>query len=442
MVDSVVDSKDEGGHADKASDQKEQRWDCFAGSLLHFLGIAKDNTDKLFWGDCDGTKEHSKRSSSQTTLRQKRQSLSVEISKRRASLMPGEVSFLESLVEDGNEEELKKAETNLKDSGLIFEPIALPNPNHMGSKRRSTMLERRRSTLHPTTLLEDITLVQKLFGASSSSFNEDDDDVSEVYDPWSNMEQDYDGTRYDFKVLGTHGKDSSAQPHVMTPPLMQAIQPHLPITKQGESFWLKYSMVRDGGCTRTFLKHVRGSKSTILIMETLDGEVFGAYTSHPWHIDNKCFGTSEAFVFRLKHPRSDAPTGTLSEQAKREQDISVYRYSHQNSIVQICNSTRIAVGGGMTNTPHEIEGQTMSPYDWGHAVSFEGDFLIDMTSAPCVTFMSPKLYKSAGGMGTELLNLEAWGLTPCQSEEEANKMECRALFIERPGQISKRNYSH
>ena len=38
----------------------------------------------------------------------------------------------------------------------------------------------------------------------------------------------------------------------------------LPFTKMGENFWLKYSLVRDGASTHTFLQHMRSSKYVLL----------------------------------------------------------------------------------------------------------------------------------------------------------------------------------
>ena len=41
-------------------------------------------------------------------------------------------------------------------------------------------------------------------------------------------------------------------------------------------FWLKYWMVRDGASTVAFLQNLRGARYTVMSLETLEGEIFGA----------------------------------------------------------------------------------------------------------------------------------------------------------------------
>jgi len=48
-----------------------------------------------------------------------------------------------------------------------------------------------------------------------------------------------------FTVLGTGVDDQSTSPHVLSPPMMDALRPYLPFAVQQDNFWLKYSLLRD-----------------------------------------------------------------------------------------------------------------------------------------------------------------------------------------------------
>jgi hypothetical protein len=116
----------------------------------------------------------------------------------------------------------------------------------------------------------------------SWSLDEDDEIESDSFDPWKVLDDEYEGGgggTVSFRILGTSGDDAKAHPHVLSPPLMESLQAFLPYQKSGESFWLKFSLVRDGSSLSTFLRLARGATHTVLAIETIDGEVFGSYTS-------------------------------------------------------------------------------------------------------------------------------------------------------------------
>lgn len=254
------------------------------------------------------------------------------------------------------------------------------------------------------------------------------------YDPWDE-ETDREGQAFDFHILGTSHYDSNAMPHVLSPPIMHALQSSLPVSKRGESFWLKYSLVRDGDSTTKFLRTLRGSPYTLIAMETVDGEVFGAFTSAAWTIQPSFFGGGEAFVWRMKHSRLEIADSVM-EQAQQETDLEVFPYSYENPFVQVCQTDKVAVGGGTPSLPREVQGGTLvPPAAFGAALAFEGSSMMEATSAPCLTFRSPSLSKlHHDGSRFELINLEAWSFTPCITLAEAQRMECHNLFLKRNSQ--------
>jgi hypothetical protein len=291
---------------------------------------------------------------------------------------------------------------------------------------------------------------EELEAAIESASGSDEDE----YDPWKGDTHMGANNSYGepqdthFYILGTTAEDENCKPHVLSPLNMESLQSVLPYSKRGESFWLKYSMVRDGSSALTFLQKVRGSKYTLLALETLDGEVFGAFTSEPWHIDHGYFGTGECFLWRMRQPRSHSASCIL-EQAKNEGEIDVHKCSNENEFFQICHHNRLSVGGGSTSQPREIgpkdgislggesstlveESVSIVENEWGFALAFEDGDMMSATSSPCITFNSPSLSKMhSDGSRFELINLEAWALTPCITMQEAQIMECGQLFLKR-----------
>ena len=260
------------------------------------------------------------------------------------------------------------------------------------------------------------------------------------FDAWNILQDEYAngyggaGT-LGFKILGTSVSDESAQPHVLSPPLMESLQAFLPTSKSGENFFMKYSMIRDGASLQALLKRARGIQYSILAVETIDGEVFGSFTGQAWRKSWNYFGTGESFLWKMRHSRLDATNGIL-DQAQKESEIDVYPYTGENEFIQLCTHDRIAVGGGIPDDDASAEKKTQnepsgSPlvdhgHDWGLGMAIQSD-LLQGSSSPCVTFGSPSLCKA--GDRFEVVNVELWTMTPCSTEEEAENLELGKLFL-------------
>ena len=61
-------------------------------------------------------------------------------------------------------------------------------------------------------------------------------------------------------------------------PLMESLFHFLPFPVSEDNYWMKYSLVRDGAIFFKQLQNVRRSKSTLIAIETVDGEVFRSFT--------------------------------------------------------------------------------------------------------------------------------------------------------------------
>lgn len=185
----------------------------------------------------------------------------------------------------------------------------------------------------------------------------------------------------------------------------------------------------------SFLQHARGAQYSVLALETVDGEVMGAFTSQPWRRTWSYFGNGESFLWRMRHSRK-TKCHSIIEQANLESEIDVYPYTGENNCIQFCTRDKIAVGGGSPESMDDIDdgavdvNSSFKEHEYGFGLNLERDLLTG-TSAPCVTFGSPSLSDvHSDGSRFEIINLELWTLTPCYSLEDAEKLEMGRLFLE------------
>jgi hypothetical protein len=230
-----------------------------------------------------------------------------------------------------------------------------------------------------------------------------------------------------FYILGTSAKDESATPHVLSPPLMESLQNFLPDSVCESNFWLKYSLVRDGADLISLLQNVRGSKHTFIAIETVDGEVFGSFTSSPWHKAQSFFGTGESFLWRMRGSRAELCNSVL-DQARVESDIDVFNWTGQNNLVQLCSTGLIALGGGAIIDSRGGAGDISGGDGFGLVIDQD---MMTGSSTSCATFGNPALCRSSESNGGtfEIANLEVWSLSPCFSVSDAERLEMSMLFL-------------
>mmetsp|Transcript_18941 Transcript_18941/g.31361 ORF Transcript_18941/g.31361 Transcript_18941/m.31361 type:complete len:487 (-) Transcript_18941:115-1575(-) len=228
----------------------------------------------------------------------------------------------------------------------------------------------------------------------------------------------------EFSILATHAEDKDCQPHVLSPPIMDALRVHLPLAVQQDNFWLRYSMIRDGASMRTLLQKVRSSARTVMAIETMEGDVFGAFTSSPWRPHgNGFYGSCEAFLWRMSKSRY-TPCDTVEDQIALEHTLDVFSWSGKNRNVQsLVNADgQLVIGGGAPDEDLTKDG--------GCGLMIRPD-LINGFSDPCFTFECPALPTDQKGAGDsfEIANLEVWALTPVDNLPQAEKLELGRQFI-------------
>ena len=242
-----------------------------------------------------------------------------------------------------------------------------------------------------------------------------------------------------FKIIGTGADDVAAHPHVLSPPLMDSLLNFVPESLADQNFWLRFSLVRDGANLEILKRYVRAAPNTILAIETSNGDVFGAFTSSPWRQSPSYFGSGQAFLWKMRYNRM-TPCHSLFEQAHLESEVDVFFYSGLNDYVQLCTADKIAVGGGeLDTTGKEEHGNDVAaaPYvyleegeHYGFGIAIADD-LLHGTSSPCATFRNPCLVNhSSRGEVFEIVNLEVWSFTPCESVDAAERLEMTKFFVQ------------
>jgi len=307
------------------------------------------------------------------------------------------------------------------------------------------------------SLSDDTSYIRKSIDLEDdgASWNMDDDqDTSAHPNAWNILQDEYaagygGGGNLPFLILGTSADDVASHPHVLSPPLMESLQCFFPYAVSEDNFWMKFSMIRDGASLQTLLQNVRGAQHTIIALETVGGEVFGSFTSAAWRKNWNYFGTGESFLWRMRENRGTKCISVI-DQAQLESELDVYPWTGENDFVQFCTHDKIAVGGGTKNKndhlPHptkpgipvgsgggaidrELSWDKKDDHDFGFGLTID-EGLLHGISNPCLTFGSPPLCKAhPNGSAFEILNLEVWTLTPCMTEEEAEKLELGRLFL-------------
>ncbi|KAI2511377.1 hypothetical protein MHU86_2988 [Fragilaria crotonensis] len=225
-----------------------------------------------------------------------------------------------------------------------------------------------------------------------------------------------------FYILATSAFDEECKPHVLSPPMMQSLRAGLPVAIQQDNFWLKYSMVRDGASMQGMLHKLRSSTRTVLAIETMEGDVFGAFTSSPWRpLGPGYFGSCEAFLWRMPKSRFTR-CETAEDQILLESNLEIYPWSGSNRNIQCIRaaSEHLIVGGGAPDNDSSGNG--------GSGLTIHFDTMRGF-SDPCFTFSSPALPTVNKGDSFEIANLEVWALTPVETIQQAEKLEFARQFV-------------
>lgn len=239
------------------------------------------------------------------------------------------------------------------------------------------------------------------FSDLSSHANDDDEELlflpsqnrTNVVSDEESDENEKESTCDRFRFL----LSEKTHPIVLSSSIMNQLIPFLPLTTTSNTnVWLKYSLVRDGANYNTLLHKICGAISTILVIQTTQGDVFGSFTNVPWRLQPRVFGNGQAFVWKVVD-------------SQQQQHVAVY--PAQSSIPnQVCRKDQMGIG--VTSD--------------GWALCIQGDSLQQGTSSSSSIFQNPSLCKDV----FVIANMEVWTLTPFSTIDDAQAFETRRLLVE------------
>ena len=220
---------------------------------------------------------------------------------------------------------VKSQKRLLKRSLSRSSSISSMNSSYMPSSYDDHELLARSFVLHPAMRQNSSDILSSL--NHPLDLGETEIDGDESYSWYEDLDNDYDAWNNQdfapFQILGTNIHEESTKPHVLSPPLMESLQHFVPYELCESNYWLKYSLVRDGSSLHTLLQHVRSSKNTFIAIETVDGEVFGSFTSRHWKKSMSYYGNGESFLWRMRRPRT-TKCQSIIDQAHMESELDVY----------------------------------------------------------------------------------------------------------------------
>eukprot|EP00659_Diplonema_papillatum_P012045 gene12045-18608_t len=173
----------------------------------------------------------------------------------------------------------------------------------------------------------------------------------------------------------------------------------LPSRHHRQHWSLVFSTRRDGFALSSFFQRGEDVGENVLVVETIDGDIFGGYSSGPWQPSKYYYGNGETMVFAWKLGAPDltitlpstptpspgsrlSPTSRSStppgRKAKKGPTFYAWQWTGSNRMFVHCDQHSFAFGGGAT----------------GPSFSIDGNNLGSGTSNPCESFNSPVLTSS------------------------------------------------
>ncbi|ETV91463.1 hypothetical protein, variant 1 [Aphanomyces invadans] len=155
--------------------------------------------------------------------------------------------------------------------------------------------------------------------------------------------------------------------------LVPKLEACLPPQYRGYDWSLAYSLAQHGASLDTLYRKLYHRRATLLVVETGDGDIFGAFASSPWAVSTSFYGTGECFVFTC-YPKFEQ-----------------FGWTGKNNMNMCSNETMLAMGGG-----------------GGFTFGLNAD-LSRGTSAPSLTFGNRCLTKRSE---FDVVNCEVWEFVP------------------------------
>lgn len=206
--------------------------------------------------------------------------------------------------------------------------------------------------------------------------NSDDNDDDDMLDAAPREIWEYENGP--FLLVDNIRDDSGIRINIFKQVHINQLKAHLPNVLQIDNLKLLYSFMQNGCDLLTFYNNVRDSKYSILVIETVDGEMLGGFTSESWTSRPKYYGTGESFVFKIS----------------KQGVATCYTWSTANTFFMYSTDEELGMGGGGD----------------GFAFILDTDF-VHVKSSVSATFSNDVLLSAASStnVAKKVRNIECWG---------------------------------
>lgn len=179
---------------------------------------------------------------------------------------------------------------------------------------------------------------------------------------------------------------------ILQPEHVRQLSRRIPESLRTDDWKLLYSLLDNGADLTTFFKCVRRYQYSLLIIVTVDNEIFGGFVSGEWKV-SPSFCKFMIISFTFSDDDSHSPDGrgeSFIFKVEEDGNLAVYGWTRANDFFVWSTDRNIAMGGG---------GE-------GFGFVLDGDFETG-ESCSCDTYGNPPL--TARSAGFQITNVECWG---------------------------------
>ncbi|KAF0979616.1 hypothetical protein FDP41_001284 [Naegleria fowleri] len=154
----------------------------------------------------------------------------------------------------------------------------------------------------------------------------------------------------------------ATKPVILKESQLRELSLSLPVRFRNKNFLLLYSTQEHGISLQTMYRKIEQREPVILVVQTMKGEIFGAFLTEQVEMTKKerYYGDGQSFVFKFEkqtsnhskphspHPEDDeyVLVHNSHPKHKEQQTICVYNWTRKNEYFQLTSARQFSVGGG------------------------------------------------------------------------------------------------
>ncbi|CAM9363095.1 unnamed protein product [Ascophyllum nodosum] len=153
--------------------------------------------------------------------------------------------------------------------------------------------------------------------------------------------------------------------------------------------------------------NIKQEEPTYVVVESMNGEVFGGFAASAWSSGCQYYGTGQCFLYKIEGGRTPCESGDASEEsaadaaggkAAMDGEVVTYQWTGMNTYLQYSDCAGLGMGGGGEEAAFGL---------------FVGDDFLNGSTGSCDTFSNPPLCSQRQ---FQVSQVEIWGFTTAETE--------------------------